>query len=353
MAVRSTLFAAATRLGWLLALILAGWAAPASACDVPTSTATNVGSFSPAAIKANAPYARVSSGFGCTGFTVLTLLSTNYLKATIASGTVLKLTSAASPADTVTYRLFGDAGASVELKPGIDAFYMKGSTINVLNLLGDGTIDVPLFFKLASSGYVAPGTYTGSFSVRWDWNFCNGIAALGACVGTTDSGAKTETVAVTLVVAARSPTVSVAFGPITWDAVNGTSRPKAIPGSKRRLAVTIANPDIVPAEPSAIVLTVATPVRMAVALDGDGTGGGGVFQATDGATPSGLSFAYVGPASSTDQVDFSTDGGTTWTYVPVAGDAASQAGVSAIRLRPQGSMAAASSYTITFPYSVR
>ena len=348
-------FEALRRIGlrWLGCLALV-FATPAVACDVTTPTAAPVGTFSPSAIKASAPYVKTSGGFRCTGFTALTVLSGNFLKATIPAGTVLNLTSATAPANTVSYRVFADANATVELKAGTAAVYMNGPAVNLLNLLGDGTIDVPVYFKLASTGYVAPGTYTGSFSVRWDWNFCNGLAsALGICVGTIDSGSKTGVINVTLVVAARPPTITIAFGPVTWDPVSGTSNPRAIPGSKRRISVSIANPDIVATELDALQALLPTPGGMVIALDGDGSGMGTVVQSSEGSPPSGVTFGYSGPSSTTDQVDFSSDNGNSWTYVPVAGSAASQAAVTRVRFRPQGTMAPASSYTITLPYSLK
>lgn len=338
---------------WLCAIVLALSCAPALACDVATPTAIDVGTFSPPAIKASAPFVKTSSGFRCSGFTALTVLSGNFLKATIPAGTVLTMTSSTLPATTVNYKLFADAGATTELKAGTSAFYMNGTVLNLLNLLGDGTIDVPVYFRLASTGYVTPGTYTGSFSVKWDWKFCNGIAALGLCVGITDSGSKTVVVNATLVVQSAPPTIGLTLGPVTWDPVNGTNKPKTIPGGKRRIIVSITNPDVVATEQNALQVIVPTPSGMMIALDGDGTGVGPVFQSAEGSTPSGVTFGYAGPTSPSDQVEFSSDSGGSWSYGPVAGNAASQVAVTTVRLRPEGVMAPGSSYIISLPYSVR
>ncbi|PZU09817.1 spore coat protein U domain-containing protein [Sphingomonas sp.] len=336
----------------LLTLACAASGATA-ACDVATPIATSVGNYSPAAIKASAPFVKTGAGFSCASFSVLTVLSGNFLKATVPAGTVLKLTSAASPTDSVTYQLFADSNASIELKPGISAYYMNGVILNLLNLLGDGTINVPVYFKLASTNAVAPGTYTGSFSVKWDWNFCNGIAVAFACVGIVDSGSKSGVVNVTLVVQSRPPIVSLTLGQPTWDSVNGTYNPKAIPGSKRRMILTVTNPDIVATQADAVQLILPTPTNMIIALDGDGTGSGAVIQGSEGSPASGLTFSYSGASNTGDDVDFSSDQGTSWTYAPVAGNATSQAAVTTVRVRPKGSMAALSSYSVTVPYSVR
>ena len=57
-------------------------------------------------------------------------------------------------------------------------------------------------------------------------------------------------------------------------------------------------------------------------------------------TPSStLTWTYTALNSNTDDVDFSNDGGTTWTYVPVPGADGADAAVNALRLRPKGTMA--------------
>jgi hypothetical protein len=337
----------------ILALFAASWSANALACDVTTPTNVTVGtSFSPSAIKAGmVPYTKTLGGFSCSSVNILTLLSGNFLKATVASGATLQLT-ATGTSDVVTYKLYADSTGTNELKPGVEAFYINGTVLNLLNLAGNGAIDVPVHFKLASSGFVTPGTYSGSFSIKWDWLFCSGIGVLGACIGTPDQGSKSATVNVTLVVQPKPPTVTVDVGTATWNIVEGSSNPKAIPLSKRRLRLTVTNPDIVPVEANTLKVVLPTPSTMTVALDGDGTGGA-VVQTSEGSPASTLTLSYVSPTDTGDNVDFSSDGGTTWTYYPTLATPATWAAVNRIRFRPQGAMAALSSYTISIPYSVK
>lgn len=335
-------------------LVAAFTATPATACDVTTPTNTTLGPHSPAAIKAAAvPNTKTAGGFSCSSYSVLALLTGNFLKATIPAGTVLKLSSATST-DQITYRLFADQAATAELTPGTETTYMNGTVLNLLNLFGNGAIDVPVYMKLASTNLVAPGVYTGSFTIRWDWYFCSGIGALGLCIGTIDSGSKPATVNVTVTVVPKPLVVALDVGTMTWDPVNGTTQPKAIPGGKRRVRLAITNPDIVPVEANTLRITLPTPTGMAVALDGDGTlGGSAPVQTTDGTPASGLTLTYIAANSASDHVDFSNDAGATWTYSPVAGNAASQGAVSTVRLRPQGTMAAETSFTVSLPYSVK
>ncbi|MDF7774300.1 spore coat protein U domain-containing protein [Sphingomonas sp. AOB5] len=339
-------------------IMLAAWVlglAPANAlaCDVTTPTNVSVGSHSPAALKAAAvPLTPTLGGFSCSSANILTLLSGNFLKATVPADTVLKLSSATT-ADTVPFKLYADAAGTNELKPGTEAYYINGTLLNLLNLFGNGAIDVPVHFKLATEGYVAPGTYTGSFSIRWDWYFCSGIGLLGLCIGAPDSGGKSATVNVTLTVAHKPPTVMVETGVTLWNPIEGILNPKAIPRSKRRISVTITNTDIVPLEPGVLKVQLPTPNRLAIVLDGDGTGLGPVIQTRQGNPASGLTLSYAAPGSTTDDVDFSSDGGATWGHLPVAGDSASQGAVTHVRFRPAGNMAPQSSLTISLPYSLK
>ena len=328
-------------------LVLAG---PAfAACGVATTVADDLGSYSPNALKAGAPpYLSEFGGFSCSSASILTLLTGNYLKATVASGSVLQLTSATS-SDTVTYLLAASSNGTGPLVPGTATYYVNGTT---LNLLGSGTTSVPVYAKVSSSAAVAPGTYTGSVAIKWDWSFCSLIGALNACVGTLDAGSKSATLTFTLHVTPQQTTMLVTSA-TTWDVVSGTTDPKAIPGSRRRASITIANPDIVALDANTLALVLPVASRTIVALDGDGTGSSTIVQTTDGSPASGLTVSYVSPSSTTDNVDFSSDGGVTWTYVPTAGDTTSESAVTHIRIRPQGSMAAGSSFTVSIPFLVR
>lgn len=343
---------AVRRAAGMLALLIGFAATPALACDVASASSTAIGSYSPAALQAKAvPYLRASGGFSCTSDSVVTLLGGNYLKATVAGDAVLTLASTSS-SDTVVIRLAADKGGTMPLTPGVTVTYMQNTTFNVLGLLGSDMQDMPLYVKPSTTVPIAAGTYTGSVSVRWDWSFCKGVNAAGACLLGNDTGSKSGVVKFTLTVAARPATMTVASS-TTWDPVNTTSAPKAIPGSKLRLAITLSNPDLVAIDADTLKVALPTATRLVVALDGDGSGSGGVVQSSQGTTPSTLTLAYAGPSSAADDVEFSSDGGLSWGYAPVAGDAASQAAVTGIRFRPKGSMAPGSSFTISVPYSVK
>lgn len=344
-----------------LALAAAFAAAPAlAACSVgPGSDA--LGSFSPAALKATggppavsaAPYVAGTGGFSCTNASVLTLSLVNYLKATIPTATVLKLTSATTT-DQVTFQVAAASNGGSPLTPGTPFYFVQGLSLNLLGLGSTtGPMTVPIYIKPATSStgaLIAPGTYTGTFPIAWDWYFCSGVYVTG-CSVTPDGGTGTSTVTVTLTVAGNAPTMTIS-SVTTWDTVESTTNPKALPGSKRRTTVTVTNPDIVALAAGTVQIVLPTAAKTAIALDGDGTGSA-VVQTGQGSTASGLSLTYTAPASTSDDVDFSYDNGVSWTAYPIAGDAVTQGQVTTVRFRPQGTMAAGSSFSISLPYSVQ
>ena len=83
-----------------------------------------------------------------------------------------------------------------------------------------------------------------------------------------------------------------------------------------------------------IVESIAASTALRV-VDYDGANPGPIAF-VDGSASSGLSYTFMNLASSTDDVDFSSDGGSTWNYSPVdVGDGTDPA-VTDFRVRPKG-----------------
>ncbi len=121
-----------------------------------------------------------------------------------------------------------------------------------------------------------------------------------------------------------------------------------IPGSVVRYDIVVENPGQ-RVDATTLVLTDAFPDEVALMVSG-----AGVFAFTDGPTPSGLSFSYAGPGSTTDSVEFSTDG-IDFSYTPT--DPVDPA-VTHVRFRPSGTLnpsvgAATPSFTISVLGTVR
>jgi spore coat protein U-like protein len=341
------------RLIWsLLASLIAASAlvaTPATACTATAALATDFGSYSPAATKAGAvPGLPSRAGLACVPSTLL-LLSGNYIRATFKSRNGLKLSGSGG---TVGYSASADPGATVAFTQNGTVDYMQNNLLNLLGLLGSSNADFPFYVKPAGGTAPGIGTYTDRITIIWDWYICPGIGALGLCIGTPDSGSAQTVIDVTLTIAARDVTTALATV-TTWDAANGTNYPKAIPGSRQRTSLTLANPDIVPLDAGSLAIVLPTPNGSLVALDGDGASAGAAIGSSEGSTPSTLTVSYGDPASASDDVDFSADGGATWTYAPAAGNLASQAAVTHVRVRPRGAMAKQSTFTISVPYMLR
>lgn len=323
-------------------------AAASAACTVTPKVTANAGPYSPAAVAAaKLPTIASQAGFGCNA-TVLTLFGDNYVRATFTSLNAMTLKNGAK---AIPYAAFADAGGTIPLTNGATIDYMQNNLLNLLGLLGSSNAALPLYLKPGAAAGVPYGAYVDRITVAWDWKICSVAYVLGACVGTLDQGAGSSEITVTVTVGPQDLTMTVSSA-VTWDPVNGTGRPFALPGSKGRTSLAVRNPDLVPLDDGSLALVYRVPAKTSVALDGDGTAGNPVFGFSDGSPASGTTLSYV-PGSASDDVDFSADNGATWTYAPVAGDRASEAAVTALRFRPRGAMKAGSAFTVSFPYLVR
>ena len=324
-------------------LLLLGLVAsmPASACTVTANVPQTIGTYSPAAIAAGAvPALQTQAGLTCSS-AVLTLLGGNYVRGTFGSVNGMTLKQQGGSA-TVGYVASADPAGSYRFGQGTTVDYMQNNLLNALGLLGGSSATLPIFVRPAK-GVLPAGVYTDRITIDWSWYLCPGIGLAGACVGTPDTGSGRSTLDMILTIGTAA----------TWDPVNGTNYPKELPGGRVRTSVFATNPDIVPLDAGSIALVIPAAGRLIVGLDGDGSGSASVVQFTDGSPASGVTLTYAGPADTTDDVDFSADGGVTWIYVPVAGNLASEAAVTHVRLRPRGSMAKQSAFTVSVPFLVR
>ncbi|HEX8061697.1 MAG TPA: hypothetical protein VF535_00610 [Allosphingosinicella sp.] len=165
--------------------------------------------------------------------------------------------------------------------------------------------------------------------------------------------------------AATTPTASAAFTVITpapltmakssaasTDPQNGTTNPKLIPGARVAYTVAITNPNPFAATADSIVVIDPTPAGLSLFVGNISGSSGGPLRFQNGATASALTYTFTSLASTTDDIDFSKDGGTNWTYVPTADSRGADPLVNRIRIRPKGAMAANSSFNLQFGYIV-
>jgi hypothetical protein len=321
--------------------------ATAAACTATALTSTDLGSFSPAAIATTGavPALRSRAGLVCTPG-LLKVLSGNYIKATFQSRNALKLAPSTAGAPTLGYALSADPNNSVPIAQNGTVDYMQNDLLNLLGLLGGTSAELPFFVRPLATAGLPEGVYTDRLTIKWDWYICQGVGALGACVLGLEKDTATTVVDITLTVAARR-LVLTAAGRTTWDPVNGTSFPKALPGGKRRISVQVNNPDIVATDGN-VTMVMPIAARQTLALDGDGTSAA-VVSFTLSPANGAIALSYDGPASTSDDVDFSADQGLTWTYVP----GASAGQTNAIRFRPRGRLPAGATLDVSVPVAVK
>ena len=134
------------------------------------------------------------------------------------------------------------------------------------------------------------------------------------------------------------------------DPLNNTTNPKLIPGGYVYYTVTVANPGGVPVTSGSIIITDPTPANLSLYVANLPSSTSPLLF---GAGSSGATFTFSGLASTTDDLEFSSNGGTTWTYVPTANGEGVDPAVTHMRIRPKGTMAAGSSFTLNFGYLVK
>ena len=165
-------------------------------------------------------------------------------------------------------------------------------------------------------------------------------------------GAATTPVAtVTFTVTTPPPLTILKSSQAYSDPANGTSNPKMIPGGYAVYTVTVANPNLYSVTSNSIVVVDATPANLRFYV-GDAAPGSGPVLFQNGATSSGLSFSFAGLSSTTDDIEFSNDGGANYTYVPVANAQGVDPAVTHIRIRPKGAMAPGSSFDLRLRYLI-
>jgi len=116
------------------------------------------------------------------------------------------------------------------------------------------------------------------------------------------------------------------------DPVNGAVNPKAIPGAQVQYQIQVTNSSYGPVQDNTLV--VVDPVPANTEFFSGSLDGGAPYVFVGSITPaSGLTCPFTALNNFTDCIDFSSDGGTTWTYVP---NGTFDAAVTHIRFRPSG-----------------
>ncbi len=288
----------------------------------------------------------LSSGGECTPTVVKSFAAAT---ATVGQSNILSVTvSNNNPTTAISALTFTDTYPAAIVNSATPAPAKSCATAATLTAAASGSS------LGVSAGVIAAAsscTYSVATQATASGSFTNTIPVGGV---TGSYGAATAS---NLTAASASVTVSKALtvtktSLVYSDPFNGTTLPKAISGAFVTYTITVANPGSVAVDNNSVVVTDPTATGLDLFVGNIGAGSGPALF-TDGAPVSGLSYSYAALASTTDNVDFSNDAGATWTYAPVADANVTDPLATTIRIRPQGAMAAGSSFTIQLRYRVR
>ena len=124
------------------------------------------------------------------------------------------------------------------------------------------------------------------------------------------------------------------------DPVNGTLNPKAIPGSRVEYTISVANQGAGTVDDDATVIIDEIAADLCFRVVDAGPAGSGPVDFRDGTPASGLTYTYTSLGSTTDDIDFSNDGGLTFNYTPVANGTGCDPAVTDMRVNPKGVLTA-------------
>ncbi len=134
------------------------------------------------------------------------------------------------------------------------------------------------------------------------------------------------------------------------DPVNGLTNPKLIPGGFANYSLTVTAPAGTSPSTNSVIVTDAIPANLSLFV-GTYAPGPGPIRFTAGS--SALTYSFTSLASTTDDLEFSNNGGASWTYTPTIDANGVDAAVTHVRVRPKGAMAPGSSFTINLRARVK
>ncbi|MCT2558624.1 hypothetical protein N0B51_06490 [Tsuneonella sp. YG55] len=193
------------------------------------------------------------------------------------------------------------------------------------------------------------------------WSIANGTGGAGLIgAGSTKAGAATNTLTWNLsqkdawgivavpINSGGSPTISATLtsAPLN-DPIRGTVNPLDIPGAVVTHSTTVQNSGTGAPDSNTVDVILAVPASTKLSVADIGGGSSGPVQFTNGTPPSSLTYTFTSLSSTTDDLEFSSDNGATWTYTPVADAQQLDGNVTRMRVRLKGAFAAAPSGTPT------
>lgn len=144
------------------------------------------------------------------------------------------------------------------------------------------------------------------------------------------------------------PALTVTKTSSTFSDGLSATNPKSIPGSVAEYIISATSPSSYSVTSNSLLVADTTPANTALVVANIGGAGSGPAAFTAGSTS--LTYSFVSLASTTDDIEFSNNGGVSWTYIPVADANGTDPAVTTVRLRPKGTMAAGSTFSFRLRY---
>ncbi|MDD5057077.1 MAG: DUF11 domain-containing protein [Sideroxydans sp.] len=165
-------------------------------------------------------------------------------------------------------------------------------------------------------------------------NYGNTLAA--GDVTTANAGSNTSAATANLSVQAAPSITFLKSVAVFWDPVNLSVNPKNIPGAIAEYTLFASNAGG-PADVDTISITDAIPANTALYVNDINGAGSGPVLFVDGSTSSTLTYTFGALGNMSDDLDFSTNNGATWTTAtPVPGADGCDPSINKIRINPKG-----------------
>ena len=125
-----------------------------------------------------------------------------------------------------------------------------------------------------------------------------------------------------------------------FDPINLTVDPRAIPGGVVEYTITIENQGAGVVDTDSLVISDPLPVYACLLVGDIAASGSGPVAFVDGAPSSNLTYSFASLASAVDDLAFSNDGGTGFSYVPTPDASECDTAVTHLQINPTGEFAA-------------
>jgi hypothetical protein len=280
--------------------------------------------------------------------------SDNAVVATVGSGLSRTVVMPSGTSLTCTWTNSRKSATLVVRKTWVNAL-----TTNAVTVATSGLINNAALSSVANSAnetdtnaavtvYAAESATLGeSFTVGNGANYTQDLACTGnatALAGNVLTVNPADTAIICTFTNSYVVPLSIAKTSLAYsDPVNGTTNPKLIPGGFADYSLTVTAPAGTSPTNNSVIVTDAIPANLSLFVRTYAPGPGPVRFTPGG---SALTYGFTNLASTTDDLEFSNNGGASWTYTPIADADGVDASVTHVRVRPKGSMVPGSSFTI-------